>query len=85
MSVRVEFTLTYEGKQTSALDNKIGPLVRKYNGRWTTTFNYADNETVIVITLDNKKDKDPFQKELSDPKYSFLTLEGVVVASVMDD
>jgi len=72
-----KFTLSYPEKKTSSIDNKIAPLVRKYNGKYESVFNYEDNETIVTVTIEKKEDKLQFEKALKEPQYSFLTLEKV--------
>ena len=72
-----KFTLSYPEKKTSSIDNKIAPLVRKYNGKYESVFNYEDNETIVTVTIEKKEDKLQFEKALKDPQYWFLTLEKV--------
>jgi hypothetical protein len=79
-----KFTLTYPDKKTSSMDNKIGPLVRKCKGTFESKFNFENNETIVVVTIEKKEDKTLFEKTLEeDPHYSFLTLEKVVLT--LDD
>jgi len=79
-----KFTLTYAGKPASSNDNKLGPLIRKYSGSLETKYNYDDNETIVSIKISAKENKQEFQKELQDPKYSFLTFEKVILSSDED-
>lgn len=74
-----KFTLSYPEKKSPALENKIGPLVRKHNGKFESKFNFADNETIVTVTLP-RADKAGFEADLKDPKYNFLNLESVVFA-----
>ncbi len=79
-----KFTLTYSGKKSSGMDNKIGPLVRKYSGKFDSNYHYENNETIVIITVEKKEDKEQLQKELDDPRYNFLSLESVVLTSMAD-
>ncbi|MCE9598602.1 MAG: hypothetical protein K8S54_11590 [Spirochaetia bacterium] len=78
-----KFTLRYEGKKTSSADNKIGPIVRKYNGKFESKYVFEDNETIVTATIEKKEDKVKFENDLKAPDFSFLTLEKVVL--VLDE
>jgi len=82
---KYKFTLSYEGKKTSSVDNKIGPLVRKFNGKLESKYNFEDNETIVIVTIEKKEDRVQFEKDLATPQYSFLTLEKVVFTMDEDD
>ncbi|MBL8020110.1 MAG: hypothetical protein JNM27_10640 [Leptospirales bacterium] len=73
------FTLRYEGKKTSSVDNKIGPIVRKYNGTYESKYNFEDNETIVTVNIAKKEDKAKFETDLKSPDFTFLTLERVVL------
>lgn len=78
-----KFTLTYPEKKTTSMDNKIAPLVRKYNGKFESRFDYDNNETIVTVTIEKKEDKVQFEKALKEPPYAFLTLEKVFLT--LDD
>lgn len=79
-----KFTLTYPEKKSSSMDNKIAPLVRKYNGKFESVFNYEDNETVVTVLIEKKEDKVLFEKALKEPQFAFLTLEKVFMTMDYD-
>ena len=76
-------TLTYPGKKTSSMDNKIGPLTRKYGATFETKYRFNDNETEVIITID-EKNRENLKTELGTEKYNFLTLEKIILTSKDD-
>lgn len=61
------------------MDNKIGPIVRKYSGTYESKYNFGDNETIVTVNIPKKEDKAKFESDLKNPDFSFLTLERVVL------
>lgn len=66
------------------MENKFGPVVRKYNGTFETRYNFEDNETIVSIMIAKKEHKAPFEKEIKEPQYG-LTFEKVVLILEDDD